>query len=76
MKSGTVKWFDAKKGFGFIVPSDGGPDVLAHYKNIVGQEGYRTLVQGQPVTYIESDSPKGKVARHITAAGVYKVGAA
>jgi CspA family cold shock protein len=49
MAKGTVKWFNAEKGFGFIAQEGGGPDVFAHYSNITGQ-GYRELQEGQPGT--------------------------
>ena len=48
MAKGTVKWFSADKGFGFIEQEGGGPDVFAHYRNIAGQ-GYRELQEGQQV---------------------------
>ncbi|MER5995679.1 cold-shock protein, partial [Streptomyces viridosporus] len=50
MASGTVKWFNSEKGFGFIAQDGGGPDVFAHYSNISGN-GYRELVEGEPVTF-------------------------
>ena len=48
MASGTVKWFNSEKGFGFIAQDGGGPDVFAHYSNIQGN-GYRELTEGEPV---------------------------
>ncbi len=50
MASGTVKWFNSEKGFGFIAQDGGGPDVFAHYSNINAQ-GYRELQEGQAVTF-------------------------
>ncbi|WP_406381378.1 cold-shock protein [Streptomyces sp. NBC_00117] len=50
MASGTVKWFNSEKGFGFIEQNGGGPDVFAHYSNINGN-GYRELVEGEKVTF-------------------------
>jgi CspA family cold shock protein len=50
MPTGTVKWFNASKGFGFICPADGGPDVFAHFSQIQ-MEGYRNLRAGQIVSY-------------------------
>ena len=48
MASGTVKWFNAEKGFGFIAQDGGGADVFAHYSNIISQGGYRELHEGRP----------------------------
>ncbi|MGW4569467.1 cold-shock protein [Streptomyces sp. NPDC004561] len=50
MASGTVKWFNAEKGFGFIQQDGGGPDVFAHYSNI-NSSGFRELQEGQAVTF-------------------------
>ncbi|MBI0381140.1 cold-shock protein, partial [Streptomyces albiflaviniger] len=50
MASGTVKWFNAAKGFGFIEQDGGGPDVFAHFSNIAAQ-GFRELLEGQKVTF-------------------------
>lgn len=50
MAVGTVKWFDEKKGFGFIIPEDGGSDLFVHHSNIV-TEGFRTLKDGQKVEF-------------------------
>ncbi|WP_019930078.1 cold-shock protein [Nocardia sp. BMG111209] len=50
MAHGTVKWFDSKKGFGFIAADDGGPDVFVEYTAVVG-EGFRSLVAGQRVRF-------------------------
>ncbi len=50
MAEGTVKWFDASKGFGFITPSDGSPDVFTHFSSIEGS-GYRELTEGQKVSF-------------------------
>ncbi|WP_151173853.1 cold-shock protein [Pseudoalteromonas ruthenica] len=49
--TGTVKWFDESKGFGFITPTDGGKDVFVHFRAIVSDDGYRTLQEGQEVQF-------------------------
>jgi CspA family cold shock protein len=65
MASGTVKWFNSEKGFGFIQQDDGGPDVFAHYSNITGS-GYRGLQEGQKVIFDVIESQKGLEAENIT----------
>ncbi|MGP3691044.1 cold-shock protein [Streptomyces sp. IBSNAI002] len=67
MASGTVKWFNSEKGFGFIAQDGGGPDVFAHYSNISGN-GYRELQEGQAVTFDITQGQKGPQAENITAA--------
>lgn len=64
MATGTVKWFNATKGYGFITPSDGGDDVFAHY-SAIEMEGYKTLKEGQKVEYEVQEGPKGPQASHI-----------
>ena len=66
MPTGTVKWFNASKGYGFIVPSDGGTDVVAHF-SAIEMEGYKSLKQGQQVEYEVQDGPKGPQASRIRA---------
>ena len=56
--TGTVKWFNEQKGFGFIAPEDGGDDVFVHHSNI-DAEGYRTLDEGQRVEYEPGQGRKG-----------------
>ena len=64
MASGTVKWFNAEKGFGFIEQDGGGADVFAHYSNIAAQ-GFRELQEGQKVSYVEAKSEKGARAENV-----------
>ncbi|MCQ4082362.1 cold-shock protein [Streptomyces sp. RB6PN25] len=64
MASGTVKWFNAEKGFGFIEQDGGGPDVFAHYSNI-DAAGFRSLEEGQKVTFDVVQGQKGPQAERI-----------
>lgn len=64
MAFGTVKWFDAEKGFGFVTPEDGSSDVFAHYKNI-NAAGFRSLQENQRVEYDVAQGPKGLQAEDI-----------
>lgn len=64
MLVGTVKWFNDAKGFGFIEPEEGGPDVFAHF-SAIEMEGFRTLKQGSKVNYELVQGPKGSLAQHI-----------
>ncbi|WP_425955444.1 cold-shock protein [Xylanimonas sp. McL0601] len=64
MATGTVKWFNAEKGYGFIAPEDGSQDVFAHYSAIVSN-GYRTLEEGQRVEFDTAQGPKGLQAENI-----------
>lgn len=66
MATGTVKWFNATKGYGFITPTNGGDDVFAHY-SAIEMEGYKTLKEGQQVEFEIQDGPKGPQAVHIKA---------
>jgi CspA family cold shock protein len=63
MHTGTVKWFDVKKGFGFIINPEG-KDVFVHFSSIQG-DGFRTLKDGDQVEYDEIDSGKGLAARNV-----------
>lgn len=64
MSTGQVKWFNNAKGFGFILPDDGGDDLFAHYSSI-GMEGYKTLKAGQLVSFETVEGPKGLHAANI-----------
>ena len=64
MVTGTVKWFNDAKGFGFIEPDGGGADVFAHF-SAVQMEGFRTLKQGTAVSYELVQGPKGDLAQNI-----------
>ena len=64
MPTGTVKWFNNAKGFGFILPEDGGEDLFAHY-SAIDMDGYRTLKAGQPVTFEVEQGDKGSHAKQI-----------
>ena len=64
MAVGKVKWFNNAKGFGFIVPEDGGEDIFAHYSTIQ-MDGYRSLKAGQEVTFDVQQGPKGLHAENI-----------
>ena len=66
MSEGTVKWFNAQKGYGFITPDDGGKDLFVHYSNIIG-DGYRNLQDGQAVEYEAAQGQKGPEAQNVRA---------
>ena len=66
MATGTVKWFNEQKGFGFITPDGGGKDLFVHHSNI-DATGFRTLQDGQAVEFEEQDSPRGPVAVKVRA---------
>ena len=69
MKTGTVKWFNKTKGFGFITPDEGGQDLFVHYSDIE-MPGYRQLAQQQRVHYIFNLGPKGPAATRVVALDV------
>lgn len=65
--TGTVKWFNDAKGFGFITPDNGGEDLFAHFSSIQ-MNGFKTLKEGQKVSFEIAQGPKGKQALNINAA--------
>ena len=64
MATGTVKWFNDAKGYGFITPADGGEDLFAHF-SAIKMDGFKTLKQGQRVTFDLKEGEKGKQADNI-----------
>ena len=65
MATGTVKWFNAEKGFGFIAPEDGGADVFAHF-SAINSNGFRSLNENDRVEFETQDGPKGLQAANVT----------
>jgi len=65
MSEGTVKWFSAEKGFGFITPADGGKDLFVHFSEIQ-DSGFRSLDEGQRVSFESQQGPKGPQATKVS----------
>ena len=65
MSKGTVKWFSADKGFGFIAPDDGDKDLFVHHSEIKSDGGYATLNEGQTVEYEKGEGQKGPCANNV-----------
>jgi len=66
MATGTVKWFNDAKGFGFVTPDDGSEDLFAHF-SAINMSGFKSLQEGQKVTFEVTQGPKGKQASNIQA---------
>jgi CspA family cold shock protein len=65
MATGKVKWFNADKGYGFVTPDDGSADLFLHYTGIAGG-GYRSLNEGDKVSYEPANGPKGPQAQNVS----------
>jgi CspA family cold shock protein len=68
MATGTVKWFNESKGYGFITPTDGSPDVFVHFSAIEG-DGFKTLKEGQSVEFESQESAKGPQCTRVSTSG-------
>jgi cold shock protein len=68
MATGTVKWFNDSKGYGFITPDEGGKDLFVHHSSILG-DGFKSLPEGAKVTYEEQEGQKGPQATSVSLAG-------
>jgi cold shock protein len=64
VSTGTVKWFNQNKGYGFITPDDGGKDIFVHFSAITGA-GFRTLAEGAKVSFETEQTPKGLTAKEV-----------
>ena len=65
-QTGIVKWFNESKGYGFIAPDDGGKDLFAHFREIQGADGFKTLAENARVQFNVTQGPKGLQASNIT----------
>ncbi len=65
MATGSVKWFNSEKGFGFIAPEDGGDDLFVHFSAIAG-DGFKSLEEGDKVEYTAGRGPKGPQAQNVS----------
>ncbi|MBC5768089.1 cold-shock protein [Ramlibacter albus] len=65
VQTGTVKWFNESKGYGFITPDGGGKDLFAHFREIQGTSGYKTLTENMRVQFDVTDGQKGPQASNI-----------
>jgi len=68
MATGTVKWFNDAKGYGFITPDAGGKDIFVHFSAILG-DGFKTLAEGAKVEFEETEGQKGPEARNVQIVG-------
>jgi cold shock protein len=68
MATGTVKWFNDSKGYGFIAPADGGKDLFVHHSNVAG-DGYKSLAEGATVEFEAAEGDKGPEARNVVQVG-------
>ena len=68
MATGTVKWFNDAKGYGFITPDEGGKDVFVHF-SAIGGDGYKSLPEGAKVEFEESEGQKGPEAKNVILVG-------
>ncbi len=63
--TGKVKWFSKEKGYGFICPSDKGTDIFVHYSDIIADDNFKVLLDGQNVEYDSEDGPRGLKAKNV-----------